>query len=478
MRTFALASRDENPLHVDSAFARRSPFGGCVVHGCLLAIGMLACISEQELQAATGLELSFSSPLPVGAEATASVTRAGVVLTGRGRQLARVRLASAEAPDPPYLDALGRPEPTSPRDRPATGLDRAPRGVAYPPSSDLRELAFQLGAGAVPDWMLHGLGWASYVAGMEAPGLHCLLAGVTLTRISGEGGDVEAGVLVIRDVDERTGRVLVGSVLYGEGSRIAVDIEAFLLEPPRMPDVDALRPADATPRHDGAAVVVGASRGLGAAMALAFAFRGCDVHAVYSSSRAAAEEVVTLAGDDAHRFVLHQADAGDGPALDEIAHAVEARGRRLDALVLAAAPPPVQTALAGDGASYLSDYVAASLAVVAVPLAALLPLLAADGTVVFCSSTAVAEPPRDWPHYVAAKGAIEALATWLSTTHPGLSIVVVRLPKLSTDMTNTPAGRMGATAPEPIAKRLVEAALAHAFDPGIVILDPADAAVR
>jgi NAD(P)-dependent dehydrogenase (short-subunit alcohol dehydrogenase family) len=324
--------------------------------------------------------------------------------------------------------------------------------------------------------MLHGLAWASYVAGMEAPGLHGLLAGVTLTLMP-PTSDAEGGAFVVRDVDERTGRVLVGSVLCSDGFRIAVDVEAFLLEPPRTPNVDALRPGEGTPRGESAAVVVGASRGLGAAMLLAFAFRGCDVHGVYASSAVAAEDVRTLAGEDGDRIVLHQADAGDGPAMQEIARAVEARGRGLETVVLAAALPPVPTALAGDGTSYLTDYVAASLRLVAVPLAALLPLLDDDGTVVFCSSTAVVEPPRDWPQYVAAKGAIEALAAWVATTHPGLSTIVVRLPKLATDMSNTPAGRMGASATEPIASRLAEAALAHGFEPGLNTLDvPAEAA--
>jgi NAD(P)-dependent dehydrogenase (short-subunit alcohol dehydrogenase family) len=103
--------------------------------------------------------------------------------------------------------------------------------------------------------------------------------------------------------------------------------------------------------------------------------------------------------------------------------------------------------------------VAASLRLVTVPLAALLPVLAPDGAVVFCSSTALAEPPRDWPHYVAAKGAIEGVAGWLAASQPRVSSVIARLPKLSTDMTNSPAGRIGATATEPVACRLAEAAL-------------------
>jgi len=192
----------------------------------------------------------------------------------------------------------------------------------------------------------------------------------------------------------------------------------------------------------------------------------------------AAQDVLDVAGEDARRIVFHQADAGDSAAVEEIARTVESHGRPLDAVVLAAAAPPVPTAVAGDGAYHVAEYVAASLRIVAVPLGALLPLVAPHGTIIFCSSTAVADPPRDWPHYVAAKGAVEALAGWLSATHPNLSTVVVRLPKLLTDMTNTPAGRRGAAAPEPIATRLADGALGHTFGHGLVTLDVASTAVR
>jgi NAD(P)-dependent dehydrogenase (short-subunit alcohol dehydrogenase family) len=79
-------------------------------------------------------------------------------------------------------------------------------------------------------------------------------------------------------------------------------------------------------------------------------------------------------------------------------------------------------------------------------------------------------PPRDWPHYVAAKGAIEGLAAWLAAALPGVASVVVRPPKLQTEMTNTPAGRIGAVAVEPVAYWLAERVAGLA--PGLVILEP------
>src|SRR5205814_1712906 len=106
---------------------------------------------------------------------------------------------------------------------------------------------------------------------------------------------------------------------------------------------------------------------------------------------------------------------------------------------------------------------------VAAPLGAFLPLLD-QSWVLFCSSAALAAPPRDWPHYVAAKGAIEGLGAWLAGAAPGVASVLVRPPKLQTEMTNTPAGRIGAVAVEPVAQWLAERVAGVA--PGLATLEP------
>jgi NAD(P)-dependent dehydrogenase (short-subunit alcohol dehydrogenase family) len=125
-----------------------------------------------------------------------------------------------------------------------------------------------------------------------------------------------------------------------------------------------------------------------------------------------------------------------------------------------------------DSAGAIAEYVATSVRLVAVPLGALLPRLADDGFVLFCSSAALAAPPRDWPHYVAAKGAIEGLARWTASTAPGLRSVVARLPKMLTDMTNSPSARVGAVAPESVARRLIEQLESGEVAAGLTILEP------
>jgi 3-oxoacyl-[acyl-carrier protein] reductase len=82
-----------------------------------------------------------------------------------------------------------------------------------------------------------------------------------------------------------------------------------------------------------AALVTGASRGIGRSTALALARAGYDVAVNYASSRAAAETVAKEAGSLGARTLLCQADVADASAVTAMAGQVEAEFGRLDALV-------------------------------------------------------------------------------------------------------------------------------------------------
>jgi NAD(P)-dependent dehydrogenase (short-subunit alcohol dehydrogenase family) len=69
---------------------------------------------------------------------------------------------------------------------------------------------------------------------------------------------------------------------------------------------------------------------------------------------------------------------------------------------------------------------------------------------------AVEQPVREWPHYVAAKRAVEAFATVAPLQYPQTSALIVRPEKLLTEMTNTPMGRQKAAPPGQMANEIVE----------------------
>ena len=109
-----------------------------------------------------------------------------VRLEGRGRLLTRVAVADdtetfrVAAGAPPHIQAAA-----TMRARPARVADRDVQvgtevGSAYAPGPELAELARSWDAGDLDPRLLAALAWASYVVGMELPGLHSLFAGVKL----------------------------------------------------------------------------------------------------------------------------------------------------------------------------------------------------------------------------------------------------------------------------------------------------------
>jgi hypothetical protein len=73
---------------------------------------------------------------------------------------------------------------------------------------------------------------------------------------------------------------------------------------------------------------------------------------------------------------------------------------------------------------------------------------------------------------VAAKGSLEGLANWAAAMLPKLRTVVLRLPKMSTDMSNSPMGRVGAVSAAQIARQVVELVEGDALDPGLTTVGP------
>ena len=482
---FAHASGDHNPLHVDPSFARRTPYGECIVPGSLVAIALLGCLPRDVLRSARSLRASFTSPVLLHAPDKASarpMTRGDgaweLRLEGRGRLLTRVAVTDdtemfrvpATTPSQIHTAAAMRARPARVADVDVQVGSEV--SSAYSPGPELAELARSWDAGELDPRLLAALAWASYLVGMELPGLHSLFAGVKLSvdPVSGAPAQVVDQWARVRDHDSRTGQLfLEGGIRDGEGS-VTGEIEAFVREPVPGPTLASFD-SEPSEEQEGDVVVIGGSRGFGASLVLALASRGYTVHVVYSTSVDAAEEVKQAAGSKADRLVFHQADARDPDQLTPVVDAIGAAGQ-LRGLALNAAVPPLPMGVTAAAADQLAAYVEENVRLAVTPLGALLPQLDPEGGwVLFCSSAAVTAPPRDWPHYVAAKGALEALAEWLAASQPTMRSVVLRAPKLLTDLTNTPSGRIGAVAPSELAS-WVASLLAKAGPSGLTLLEP------
>jgi NAD(P)-dependent dehydrogenase (short-subunit alcohol dehydrogenase family)/acyl dehydratase len=480
---FAAASGDRNPLHVDPEFAAGTAFGSPIVHGSLIALAMLGAIPDEHLALIRTLRISFSGAMPRGTEASlraeALEREEGaweVRLAARGKTIARIlaRTSKVEIQSPDGIEGEPIPMRETPAEPSSAELSEGHslRG-SYASRLGLDDLARGLGAGAIDSRLLEGLAWASYVVGMELPGLHSLFAGVTLVASDEQHEDASGYRLTLRDHDERTGQLAIEGALGAVRGGVLAAIQCFALPATASPDPATLgfdRPAEA---DRGTVVVAGGSRGFGASLTLALLALGYEVHVAYAKSQERARELARLAG--AHRARLHltQLDVSDPDAVQALAQTLREEAGSLVGLVLNAALPPLAMSLTASSAAELADYVAASLRLAAVPLGALLPTIeGGGGWVLFCSSAAVAAPPRDWPHYVAAKGALEGLAGWVAATKPELRTVIVRPPKMQTAMTGTPSGRLGAASADAIALWTAERLAGGELEPGLSTLEP------
>ena len=497
LAAFSRASGDRNPLHIDPDFARRSAFGECVAPGALVAIAMLGLLAPEELARIRFIRATFTGAVLPDAGLTASARRHAdrpgdweIRLSGRGRGLVRLiaRDAGELLPAVQADAAVGEPHPmrTEPAEVAIAALLDAHLlvGEYRADISELRELARAAGALELHPALLEGLAWASYVVGMELPGRHGLFAAVALSvEDPGASSSDHSTRQVVRvaDRDERTGRLqLEGGLLAESGARRSrALIECFALGSTATPDGGALG-IDAPPGPvRGAVAVIGGSRGFGGALALALLARGYAVHAVHSRDGVSAAELRSAAGHFAPRLTLHRADAGNPEALTRVADEIRAVSGTLCGLVLNAAPPPIPIGVTADSALELAAYVAESVRLVAVPLGSMLGDLDGDtGWVLLSSSPAFVSPPREWPHYAAAKGAVEGLAHWLAVASPRLRTVVLRPPKMLTDLTKTPGGRLDAVPVETVARWVAEQLSASTLAPGMSLLEPSPAELR
>jgi NAD(P)-dependent dehydrogenase (short-subunit alcohol dehydrogenase family) len=159
-------------------------------------------------------------------------------------------------------------------------------------------------------------------------------------------------------------------------------------------------------------------------------------------------------------------DAADPEALRRLRERVSREHGRLDFLVCNACPPVLPMRLEPNFARRIGAYIDLAVSLTLAPLSEFLELLnRSDGCAVIISSVFVEYPVKEFPHYVAAKRAVEALACVASLQFPRVRTLIVRPPKLLTSMTNTPMGRLGASSPG-LFVHLIAARLENPLEPG------------
>ena len=489
---FAGASGDVNPMHVSVEYARTTPFGAPIAHGMLAVLaavdGLAGLDGTGGREVPSGpddgvaeLSVDFRTPLlpgvryPVRALAGRGVRRLQV------RDGERVCMALSVRPAP---QRGGEPGPAPVQPRAAAAIWRpeqlreglAVHGSYGPPAEAIAELGarFPVAVRRLGPLRLACLLWSSYMAGMEIPGRAALLCRVRLRFLDGTGPAAEGRPLRyaarIARVDKELGILTLRCDLDVDGGAVAeAEIDALTVWPIDGPDPDRLDellpPSSALAGRT--AVVVGGSRGLGAALALGLASQGCSV---VIGHRGSGDRVAALAEWAARAGGVIRSVTGDAgepgwatAVLDELGHGA------LDLLVCSAAPPPLNLPFEPAALGRFGEFTADTLRLVATPLAGLLPAVRpGHGCCLVVSTVAVESRPAGWPQYVTAKAAVEGLWSWAAAQHRDVRFLVARPGMLLTDQMNTPMTRDEAGPVEPVAAALVTGMLTATPPPGTV----------
>ncbi len=467
LKTFREASGDRNPLHLDEKYASKTAYGQRVVYG---ALGAIACLGDLELppgEKISRITADFHRPMFLHVDYRAEKSSLAGIQTVRlfdGTVLVvTLAIAHQQTMDGqrlPLLSRTGLFERSEPRElswnNVQAGLEFTGRYAAD--SGNLQELCRRWNVTVNP-FVVEALLWCSYFVGMEFPGRNALFFRLSLDlsqdSISHQGAIHYLGA--ISSLHKAVEQVKIRVVLHSDKSQLASgaliafirpDLESFDLQHllSKNSPIDSLAGK--------VALIIGASRGLGAALAALMAWEGAHVVAV---SRSPLELNAALPDHVKQRITWEPGDSADVDSVIALRAKIVERFGRLDFLVCNAFPPIPALRLEVNALGRIQAYIKQSTDLVLVPLCSFLPLLNEHrGCAVIVSSSALEKPVREWPHYLAAKSAIESFGVVAALQYPNISALIVRPERLLTGMTNTPMGRQNALPPIVFAQRITQ----------------------
>jgi NAD(P)-dependent dehydrogenase (short-subunit alcohol dehydrogenase family) len=454
---FSAASHDRNPCHISPEYARKTPYGQLLVYGILGALAGLARVEPPPHCTLSKVSLDFRHPMFLDIDYSAILVKQSpqsfsMKVCDGSKILMKAEFAFGESG--PVEMAWGKPprsilQVPSDRDEKEFKEGAITKGEYLPDQTALAALLdrFAIDEPAFGRLQISALLWSSYLVGMVQPGLHALFHKLTLAFENLDRGlsrslSFEAKVISLNSLGSLRSelRLFAGDQLVARG-----ESRAFFMPKNRVglrSAVEALLP-QSNQLGGKVALVIGASRGLGAMLTTALALQGCTVLANFDRSEPEAQQLQESLADASGGVVLAKGDAGDVAWCEQLAVRVSREFGRLDFLICNACPSLLPLRLEPRMVGRINSYVGNALALVSVPMSVFCGLLAeGSGSCVVISSVAVETTPKEWPHYVAVKCAAEGLVRVAALQYPNLNFLLVRPPKLRTDLTNGPSSAL------------------------------------
>jgi len=432
---FAELSGDFNPMHVDAVAARRTIYGGVVVHGVHSLLWALECLAET-----------------VGAKRSLSRLKTEFKRQVRPGDLVLCKLAESDGKNFTLMLEVGGE--TAAKIKGSFGEGHGQSAIGNRPvASPCRDLSFdqmKTASGSLP-LFLDEAAWkffspklsqmlpafqiaeilaASRLVGMECPGLHSLYSGHDL-RFHDSGGAAELSYQVSRS-DDRFSMLW----LTVKGPGLDGTITAFARpRPSAQPDMTTV--SGVVERGECAgqrALIIGGSRGLGEITAKIIAAGGGEIRITYHRGREDAERVAAEIRATGAKCECLFYDAAN--LSGDLAEGLGAEWKPTH-LYYFATPLISLDKATWFSAEKFQNYVRFYVDGFARAVDAVLKLGGESLTVFYPSTTFLKTFQEHSAEYCAAKSAGELLCRHLEKTFPQVSAHCPRLPKMKTDQTSS-----------------------------------------
>ncbi len=473
---FGAASLDFNPLHRSEAYARTTSFGERLVYGVLGVLASLARVEPPAGKVIARIRVDFRGPLLLGIDYAIRIEPRGDVVVAdlMDGQTILIRTRFWFADGVPRKATFAA-NPVAPRQsaRFLTDAELTP-GLAFageygPAQESYLGLLDRLGLNRdkIGDAPVITLLCSSYLTGMELPGERAAYVGLEAEVIPAQLIAPVTFQIRLQELDERLGRIQCRFELSTGAESFARGEVISIARPLRSPVARPLLLSSVPTGTGKTALVIGASRGLGAAMALTLAASGYHVTGTYAQSDEDARSVLLAAEGLSGRLELIRGDATDVAWCESVMQRIGNAGA-LDLLICSAAPSIHPFHVQSAYLERIQSYLQKGFALVSTPLCTFLGMVSqASGAVLLISSVAVQEPVPNWPHYVAMKAAVEGLVRSAALEYPTISFWIARPNKVRTDLTDTPLGRLNAEDPSEVAARLINRVLTEPATGGV-----------